>query len=71
MPITISSLWLNEGFARYMQQIGAQHIQKTDTGILDRFIPTITMTVMDKGTGLVLKDNLPPFLLKKYIFEDF
>jgi aminopeptidase N len=42
-------LWLNEGFARYMQGFGAQHIQKTDTGIVDRLVTSSTMTAMDKG----------------------
>ena len=32
-----------------MESIGAQHVQKTDTGILDRFVTEVTMTVMDKG----------------------
>ena len=49
MILSIYSLWLNEGFARYMQNLGAAHIQETDTGILDRIGTKFTMTVMDKG----------------------
>jgi hypothetical protein len=32
-----------------MQGFGAQHIQKTDTGIVDRLVVSSTMTAMDKG----------------------
>ena len=48
-----SSLWLNEGFARYMQGFGAQHAQTKDTGIIDRLVTTSTLTVMDKGEDLL------------------
>jgi hypothetical protein len=47
--VSIFSLWLNEGFARYMEGIGAQHVQINDTGLLDRVVTEVTMTVMDKG----------------------
>jgi len=36
MPI-FSRLWLNEGFASYMEYIGTNHVEP-DTGILDRFV---------------------------------
>ena len=52
------SLWLNEGFARFMQNIGADHVQGSKSGILDRFVTTSTLVAMDMGmTPLSISRN--------------
>ena len=35
--LLVFRLWLNEGFASYMEYIGMSHVE-TDTAILDRFV---------------------------------
>ncbi len=45
----IFSLWLNEGFARYMQSVGAANVLESNSGILDRFVESSTMAAMTTG----------------------
>ena len=47
------SLWLNEGFAHYMQYLGAHHAQHNDSAILDRFVIKGVQSALEKGNVMV------------------
>ncbi len=52
------SLWLNEGFARYMQSVGAANVLGSNSGILDRFVESSTMAAMTTGIMGVFVQNV-------------
>ena len=48
MPIHFS-LWLNEGFANYMQNIGSYHAQDNNTDILDMVVLRSVQGALERG----------------------
>ena len=55
--VPIPSLWLNEGFARYMQYVALDRVLNSTTGIKDRFVPEVEMKAMAMGKLLFRPGN--------------